>query len=388
MSLQDLGSIGDRARGDDNSYTNIPRPKQRSDRKQDINLVRQNFVEQYKTASLPRTSSSSSAGDSARRRSVGDTFPGTFNDDSDKDRESDREEGEPFSPQSSGHYIQMNPREVPIDSDSSVEELGENDPTGFNPGTYVPFQPSSSRSPDVYVEMNRVRGSDERSRNTSVRSSDSYQSPEEGQQTPEVSSYVNMKPGSMTSSTSSEDPPGDERFDHLNREETATLSDNYVNIGPQNAGKLKKSRSQVQHGSTGAYVNVDVTRSKSMDGKPPRFRIVSEETRPTPTTSVDEIGEQARGYVNVRADVPNSKTDGNYANFVPQNSTQSAGVSPGKAKQELHYASVDFSGEAGSSPNRRPRGSSREENYSKIDFEKSLVLADICITRERQLHHA
>ena len=354
--------------------------------------MRQNFIEQYKGfSSLPRRTSSSSSGDPSWRRSVGsENFHG-LNDDSDKDstRESDREDGEAFLLQSGEQYLKMSPRRVPIGSDSSLDEPGINDSASFDssrsePGPYVPFKPLTS-TPDLYVEMTRPQASFEKLRNTSARSSDSYHSPEEGEA--DVSTYVNMKPGlrHITSSTSSDDLPGDEQFDHLNRGESASPSDPYVNISPQSVNRLKKSRSQIQRGTDNAYMNVDMSRSKSVSvgSKTPRFHIISEKN--SAPTDGDENRERTNRYVNVKAKDGCSEADANYANFVPQNCKQNAEMSPGRIRRDLNYASVEFPKD---SPPRARTTEKREDNYSKIDFEKSNVLADMSSTRERQFHHA
>ena len=291
----------------------------------------------------------------------------------------------------------MMPRQAPLLSDSSsVDEPGINDPSSSDPssfdlGTYVPLKPPSN-VPDVYVQMNKPGSSGEKPRNTSQRSSGSYQSPDEAcaEQGSNVSSYVNMKPGLRlpTSSTSSEDNPGDESFDHLNRGENTTASDPYVNISPQSSAKLKKSRSQIQHNTdNNAYMNVDISRSKSVGSKTPRFRIVSEKR--SNSMDDDESREFPRCYVNVKPQDAPSQVDANYANFIPQNCQQQKAESfPEKSRRELNYTSVDFSKASPPRGRHSPRRDQRSDNYSKIDFEKSHVLADISSTRERQLHHA
>ena len=351
-------------------------------------------MEEYQTSSLPRRTSSSSSSDPSWRRSLGSEQFAGLNCDSDKDRESDREDSEAFSQEGGGEqYINMYPRKKPVTSDSSLEEsagISDFDSSGCDPeglSSYVPLKPPSS-NPDLYVQMNRPGVSAEKLRNSSARSSDSYNSPEEGGESGdvEVSTYVNMKPGlrhqthHVTSSTSSDDALGDERFDHLNRGASSVACDHdpYVNMSPQSAAsKLKKSHSQVQRSPDSAYMNVDMNRSKSVGSKTPRFRIVSEKS------TNDE--EPLRSYVNVKANDASSEPDANYANFVPQNVQQSAGKSQSN-RRVLNYASVEFPKDSPS----RERGRTarnRSENYSKIDFEKSHVLADISSTRERQLHH-
>ena len=281
----------------------------------------------------------------------------------------------------------MNPWQLPRGSDSSTDELGINDPLSSDPSAYMPLKPPTG-TPDLYVQMSRPGTSPEKLHN---RSSDSYHSPEEegGGQDPEISTYVNMRPGShhVTSSTSSDDLPGDERFDHLNRGENAVGGDqaNYVNMSPQ-SNKLKKSRSQVHRGADNAYINVDINRSKSVGSKSPRFRIVSEQSS-SPTNNENQ--DILRCYVNVKPKDASSDQEPNYANFVPLNCKESTEKSPGTNKRELNYASVDFSNDSHPRDRGSPqRSRNRDANYSKIDFEKSNVLADISITRERQLHHA
>ena len=336
---------------------------------------------------MPRRTSSSSSGDPTWRRSVGSENLAGFNYDSDKERESDREDGDAFGQESEDQYIKMNPRQKPITSDSSLDEPA--DTSSCNPDAYVPLKPPAN-TPDLYVQMTRPGVSAEKLRNSSARSSDSYISPEEGGESGdvEVSSYVNMRPGlryqphHVTSSTSSDDAPGDERFDHLNRGVSSVPSDHdpYVNMSPQSAvSKLKKSYSQTQWSTDSAYMNVDINRSKSVGSRTPRFRIVSEKS------TEDETEEPPRSYVNVKANDASSKPDANYANFVPQNAKQSTGKAQSN-RHALNYASVEFPKD--SPPRVRGRATkNRSENYSKIDFQKSHVLADISSTRERQLHH-
>ncbi|XP_028405981.1 insulin receptor substrate 1-like isoform X2 [Dendronephthya gigantea] len=378
----DLETRSDRVRVDENTYTNIaPRPRRRSERKQNIHDVRKNFVEQYQSSSLPRRSSSSSSSDPAWRRSVGSENIHIDNYDS------DREDGETFLKHNPPQYEIMKPPR-PVGSDSSIEDVGlpagfdpsSFDPSSSDPSSYMPLKPPGS-TPDVYIQMTRPKAAPEKPRNSSSRSSESFQSAEEGAggQDPDVSTYVNMKPGlrHVSSSTSSDD----ERFDHLNRGENTKEHENYVNMAPQS--KLKKSQSQIQRHNAGAYMNVDMNRSKSVGSKSPRFRIVPEP--PTSPTNNNEKREQPSSYVNVKTKEPYPEPDANYANFTPPNCKQNAE----KNARKLNYASVDFSRDSPpqeDSP-RRPR-KSREDNYSRIDFEKSTVLADISSTRERQFHHA
>jgi hypothetical protein len=310
----------------------------------------------------------------------------------DSDKDSDREDGgEAFLQHGLEQYIEMNPRKLPRGSDSSADEPGMNDRLNFELSAYVPLKPPTS-TPDLYVQMGRPGA---KGGKVNKRTSDSYHSPEEeggGEKSPDVCAYVNMKPGlrHMTSSSSSDEVPGNERFDHLNRGESSVTSvpGDYVNMAPRSASKLKKSHSQTQRNSDNAYMNVDVGRSKSVGKEARRFRIVSEQN----TTPTSDGNREVKGsYVNVKAnDACAAEQEANYANFVPLNCHQNAQESPVINRRELNYASVEFPKDSTPPQERRSprRGKNRQDNYSKIDFEKSHVLADISSTRERQLHHA
>lgn len=367
-------------RADDNTYTNMAsRPRRRSERKQNIHDVRKKFVEQYQSSSLPRRSSSSSSSDPTWRRSVGSENFHVDNYDSDK------EDGEAFLKHNPPQYEIMKPPPT-VGSDSSLDEAGLStgfDPSSSDPSSYISVKPPAS-TPDVYIQMSRPKATPEKPRNASTRSSESFQSAEDGAggQDPDVNTYVNMKPGlrHVSSSTSSDE----ERFDHLNRGNTKERK-NYVNMTPQS--KLKKSQSQIQRHTDSSYMNVDMNvdmnRSKSVGSRSPRFRIVSEQ--PTSPTDNDEKRDRPSSYVNVKTKGPCPEPDANYANFTPPNCVQNVD----KNARKLNYASVDFHSDIPprvDSP-RRPR-KDREDNYSSIDFEKSTVLADISSSRERQLHHA
>ena len=361
-------------RGEGNNDAPV-RSKQRSKRKQNMKDVRQRFAEEYQSASLPRRTSSSSSSDPSWRRSAGSENLSGYNYNSDK--ECDIEDGEAFLQHSEPQYVIMNRRPLPRGSDSSVDEPLINDRSGFDPGTYVPLKPPTG---ETYIVMNPNGAKAEKMHRGSF---DSHQSPEDGSKgkNSSESAYVNMKPGPrhITSSSSSDDFLGDERFDHLNRGESRLPSE-YVNMAPQSARKLKKSNSQTQRNSDNAYMNVDVSRSKSVGSKSPRFRIVSEQNS---AASKEENQELMSSYVNVKAKDA-CPDEANYANFAPVNSMQDTEKSPAVSRRELNYASVEFPTD---SPRISPRRANSQDNYSKIDFEKSHVLADISITRERQLHH-
>lgn len=301
------------------------------------------------------------------------------------DKDSDREDNDAFFQNNAKQYINMKPRQIPVSSDSSVDELTPSTNhtssglTGSDFGAYIPLRPPAS-PPDVYIQMSRP-GGDGNSNVTASRSSE----------VANTNAYVNIKPGLPyeKSSTSSNEFTS-EKFDYVDRGERNLPSNdikNYVNVEPNcSRGKLTKSQSKIERESGNDYVNIGINRSKSVGSKSPSFRILPEKTAPF---NADEI---PSAYVNMapnEASLPSLDESSPYANVFPQYQKECNSKKVcGKNEEELTYLSIQFS------KNNSPRDQSHVHrwtpngnvNYAKIDFEKSHVLADISSSRERQLN--
>lgn len=377
--------------------------------KQDCSAVRNDYAaEKRRSTSLSRNQSRTSID---RLRKYSDRHSdGEKNDDTDdKDgaRESDKEDDGNYFPLTGNHYLNMNPRQR-ITSDSSVEETSP----------YLSVGPPSG----VYIKMSSPRATpnleSSRHSTSSLHSSSSCNSAEESTMVDHGSNlYVNMKPGKgprprqrleSSSNESAEetlaaeydDDTGGETFDHLNRDDflnhqnALTQGKNepcaYVNLSPRSKTSvgIKKSHSHLDRSPRSDYVNVNVSRSKSVSSKTPRRRPVFEIVPElTPRSSSDgETGRQSpSSYVNMVTKDP--EQIGPYTKIVPGKKPQD-GVS-GRKSPELNYASVDFSGNKCPDTNgiqREVKHSRRSpSNYSKIDFNKSQGLADVSCARDREL---